>query len=200
MELRSTSSTAAPPSVRLIGDVACPWTYLTLISLRRAFGADLVLNWHPFLLDPRDLRRQRTGLIEAVNRYARSLDAEFVAASLAQPVDSRLAQGAILAAGPDGAAAAAALFRRRFAEGAALAEGEAMAAALAGALGAGRAEAIVARAPDFAATVVRSDRLARAAGVTEVPVVVVARAYAIAGLQPPEAFSALAELAEIERH
>lgn len=199
MEPRSTRSSPSAPPVRLLGDVACPWTYLTFVALRRAFGGALVLEWHPFVLDARDLTRHRTRLIEAVNRYARELGAPFRAESLAQPIDSRRAHGAILAAGSGAADVAEALFAARFAAGVSLADRNAIATVLGARLGAATAAALASRLDERLEMVERADRAARAAGVAEVPVAVVDGVYAIAGLQPPEAFIALAELARVER-
>ena len=200
MEAQSTSSTRRIPPIRLLGDLACPWTYLTFVALRQAFGAQLVLEWHPFVLDPRDLGRNRARLIEAVERYARGLAAPFRAESLSRPIDSRLAHGAVLAAAAaDVADVAAALFGARFGAGRALVDVATIQVVLAERLGAAAAGGLVGRIPAQLEAVDRADRTARAAGVVEVPVAVVDNAYAIAGLQPAEAFLALAELARVER-
>ncbi len=189
-----------PPSVRLLADVACPWSYLTLLALQRAFGADLRLEWHPFLLNPRDLVRQRTRLLEAVNRYAEQLGAPFRAEALAQPIDGRLAHAVILAVTPaETPGTASALFRARFARGEALASPAAIEAALATALGAPAAARAMHAAEACKPLVDRADRAARIAGVGEIPVSVLDDAYVIAGLQPPESFVGLAELAATER-
>ncbi|MFP4126093.1 MAG: hypothetical protein ACLFU0_05550, partial [Alphaproteobacteria bacterium] len=65
------------PPIRLMGDIACPWTYLALHALRRAFGDTFALDWHPFLLNLGDLARQRRRLAGPVARYAAALDVPF---------------------------------------------------------------------------------------------------------------------------
>ncbi|TVQ36117.1 MAG: hypothetical protein EA356_06110 [Geminicoccaceae bacterium] len=201
MDSLSSVSTPPPaPTVRLLGDIACPWSYLTLISLHRAFGQELRLEWHPFVLELRDLVRQRTRLLEAVNRYARQLEAPFAAAALLAPIDSRRVHATLLAAAPDQVAAvAAALFEARFAQASALSDRHAIETALAAKFGAVYATTLLAGSTARLEMVDRADRAARIAGVAEIPVSVLDDAYVIAGLQPPEAFLGLAELAAVAR-
>ena len=193
-------ASVTPPTVRLLADIACPWSYLTLVSLRRAFGSALRLEWHPFMLNPKDLARQRTRLLEAVNRYARQLDAPFRAGSLSQPIDSRLVHAVVLAAEADRVAdVASTLFRGRFEAATALVDARAIQALLEAGLGAGVAAALMRESASRLEVVDRADRAARIAGVAEIPVSVLDDGYVIAGLQPPEAFLGLAELAATER-
>lgn len=197
--------TAAPiaevPPIRLLGDIACPWTYLTLAALQRAFGAGFALEWHPFLLNLQDLARQRDRLAAPVAEYAGRMRLGFVPAALAQPVDALLVHGVVLAAAREGrgAAAARALFDARFGGGTALVERRTVRAALAERLAGAEAERWVQAAPGHAGVVERATRAARLAGVSEIPLTVLDNALVIGGLQPPEAYTALAELALIQR-
>jgi predicted DsbA family dithiol-disulfide isomerase len=202
MDSNSSESISTPPTpaVRLLADIACPWSYLTLVSLRRAFGAGLRLEWHPFVLNPRDLSRHRTRLLEAVNRYAGQLNATFRADALSQPIDSRLAHAAALAATPaEVGPVVEALFAHRFARGLPLAGPVDVTDAIAAALGTGRAQELVRTGQAHLDLVARADRAARLAGANEIPVAIVGESYVISGLQPPEAFGGLAELAAVER-
>ena len=187
------------PPVRLMGDIACPWTYLALHALRRAFGAELALDWHPFQLNLGDLARQRRRLAGPVAHYAAALRVPFVAHSLAQSVDTRLAHAVVLAAGEDGraGAAAAALFAARFSAGDSLVTVEELEAALARELDAATARRWCDGAEAQLPLVERAARAARLAGVSEIPLAVVDNAFVIGGLQPPEAYQALVELAEV---
>ena len=187
------------PPVRLMGDIACPWTYLALHALRRAFGTKLVLDWHPFQLNLGDLARQRRRLAGPVAHYAAALRVPFVAHSLAQAVDTRLAHAVVLAAGEDGRAgtAAATLFAARFGAGDSLVTAEEVEAALARELDEATARRWCDGAEAQLPLVERAARAARLAGVSEIPVAVVDNAFVIGGLQPPEAYRALVELAEV---
>ncbi|NBB70853.1 MAG: hypothetical protein GVY33_11125 [Alphaproteobacteria bacterium] len=187
------------PPIRLLGDIACPWTYLALHALRQAFGAQLQLDWHPFLLNLGDLARQRRRLAGPVAHYAAAMGVPFTAASLAQAVDTRLVHAVVLAAGADQRAgdAAAALFHARFAAGDALVTADDVGRALDARVDAADAARWCARAPAHLPQVERAARTARLAGVSEIPLAVVDNAFVIGGLQPPEAYHALVELADI---
>jgi predicted DsbA family dithiol-disulfide isomerase len=189
------------PPVRLLGDIACPWTYLALASLQRAFGERLRLEWHPFLLNTRDLARQRDRLAGPVAHYAGVVDAPFDAAGLAQPLDAHVAHGVVLAAGREGRAAEAAraLFDARFAAARPLDERRAITAALVARVDETDARAWLEASTANAAVVDRATRAARLAGVSEIPLAVVDNAHVIGGLQPPEAYRALVELAVIQK-
>ena len=196
---RDWSAPARIPPIRLMGDVACPWTYLALHALRRAFGPDVELDWHPFLLNLGDLARQRRRLAGPVAHYAAGLGVPFTAASLAQSVDTRLAHAVVLVAAAERRAgdAAAALFAARFAAGESLVTTAELEAALAPAVGADAGARWCAHAQAQLPLVERAARAARLAGVSEIPLAVVDNAFVIGGLQPPEAYRALVELAEI---
>ncbi len=187
------------PPIRLMGDIACPWTYLALHALRRAFGAGVELDWHPFLLNLGDLARQRRRLAGPVAHYAAGLEVPFAPASLAQSVDTRLAHAVVLVAAGErrAAAAAAALFAARFAAGESLVTADEVRAALVAEVGAESAARWCARAQAQLPLVERAARAARLAGVSEIPLAVVDNAFVIGGLQPPEAYRALVELADI---
>ncbi len=188
------------PPVRLLGDIACPWTYLTLTALVRAFGESLRLEWHPFLLPAGDFRGQRERLSSAVASYAKRLEAPFVAEALDAPVDGRLAHGVVLAAVAEdrGREAAEALFAAHFAHGKPLVESDAVASALAERVGASTVARWLEQANGSGAVVERASRAARLAGVSEIPLTVIDNGYVIGGLQPPEAYRALVELAVVE--
>jgi len=188
----------APP-IRLLGDIACPWTYLALNALEHAFGSALRLEWHPFLLNLGDLARQRRRLAGPVAHYAAKMGVPFAPASLAQAVDTRLVHAVVLAAAVEDRAdaAATAVFAARFGEARPLVTDTDVQAAL---VASGLAEAAgrwCERATTQLPLVERAARAARLAGVSEIPLAVVDNAYVIGGLQPPEAYRALAELAEI---
>ncbi len=199
------AATAAPiaeaPPIRLLGDIACPWTYLTLAALQCAFGPGVLLEWHPFLLNLPDLARQRDRLAAPVAEHAGRMRLGFVPAALAQPIDALLVHGVVLAAAGEGRAAAAAraLFDARFGRGLALVEHRTVHRALAERLAATEAERWLEAAPGHAGVVERATRAARLAGVSEIPLTVLDNALVIGGLQPPEAYTALAELALVRR-
>jgi predicted DsbA family dithiol-disulfide isomerase len=199
---RAAAPPARIPPIRLMGDIACPWTYLALHALRQAFGEDVELDWHPFLLNLGDLARQRRRLAGPVAHYAAGLTVPFTPASLASSVDTRLAHAVILvAAGERRAAdAAAALFAARFAAGESLVTAEEFRAALVSDVGADAAARWCGRAQAQLPLVERAARAARLAGVSEIPLAVVDNAFVIGGLQPPEAYRALVELADIRDH
>ncbi|MFW5681162.1 MAG: hypothetical protein ACOC3D_12915, partial [Pseudomonadota bacterium] len=124
----------------------------------------------------------------------------FRADALRQPIDSRLAHAMVLAAGPaELAHVVETLFAHRFAQGRPLAGAEDLRTAVAGVLGPSRAGDLIRAAPAQLEAVARADRAARLAGASEIPVAIVAESYVISGLQPPESFSGLAELAAVER-
>jgi predicted DsbA family dithiol-disulfide isomerase len=187
------------PPIRLLGDVACPWTYLALRALRQAFGARLELDWHPFLLNLGDLARQRRRLAGPVAHYAAAMGVPFTAASLAQTIDTRLVHAVVLAAAAEERAgdAAAALFHARFATGEVLVTAADVRRALDAQVDAADAARWCAGAPAHLPQVERAARTARLAGVSEIPLAVVDNAFVIGGLQPPEAYHALIELADI---
>lgn len=193
---------AAVPPVRLLGDIACPWSYLALHALRRAFGRQVRVDWHPFLLNVGDLARQRRRLAGPVARYAAGLDVPFAPASLAQPVDTRLAHAVVLAAAGEDRAreAAAALFAARFGAGGPLVMRDEFRDALGAGVEPAAASRWLERAESRMPMVERAARAARLAGVSEIPLVVVDNAFVIGGLQPPEAYGALAELVDIRDH
>jgi len=190
------------PPIRLMGDIACPWTYLALHALRQAFGDALELDWHPFLLNLGDLARQRRRLAGPVAHYAAGLAVPFTPASLASSVDTRLAHAVVLAAAGERRAvdAAAALFAARFAAGESLVTAAEVRAALAVEVGAETGARWCAHAQAQLPLVERAARAARLAGVSEIPLAVVDNAFVIGGLQPPEAYRALVELADIRDH
>jgi predicted DsbA family dithiol-disulfide isomerase len=205
VEATIASATMPPgriPPLRLMGDIACPWTYLALHALRRAFGADLQLDWHPFLLNLGDLARQRRRLAGPVAHYAANLEVPFATASLAQTVDTRLAHAVVLTAAAEGRAAeaAAALFAARFAAGESLVTAAEMRRALEIRIGTGAAWRWCGDLQAHLPLVERAARAARLAGVSEIPLAVVDKAFVIGGLQPPEAYRALVELADIRDH
>lgn len=187
------------PPIRLLGDIACPWSYLALNALEQAFGDALRLEWHPFLLNLGDLARQRRRLTDPVAHYAARMGVPFAPVSLAQPVDARMVHAVLLAAGEEGRVAEAArtMYAARFAQGGVLATHSEIVAALSPYFG----ETVAARWCDAAEThlpaVERAARAARLAGVAEIPLAVVDNAFVIGGLQPPEAYRALLELADI---
>lgn len=191
--------TTTPP-IRLLGDLACPWTYLTLTALVQTFGAGLRLEWHPFLLHTTDFARQRERLAGPVTLYARRLSAPFVADGLAQPLDGPLAHGIVLAAAAEERTVEAlqTLFDARFARAQPLGDAAAISAAVHDRIDAPSAERWLAHAAASTAIVERATRAARLAGVSEIPLAVVANAYVIGGLQPAEAYRALVELAHVE--
>jgi predicted DsbA family dithiol-disulfide isomerase len=193
---------ASIPPVRLLGDIACPWTYLALHALEQAFGAEPPLEWHPFLLNLGDLARQRRRLTGPVSHYAARMGVPFAPVSLAQPVDAKLVHAVLLAAADDGSVyrAARALFAVRFAEGGALVGERDVHATLAAAVDEGAATRWCRAAPAHLVLVERAARAARLAGVSEIPLAVIDNAFVIGGLQPPEAYRALVDLADIRDH
>ena len=193
---------AANPPIRLLGDIACPWTYLALHALEHAFGDALRLEWHPFLLNLGDLARQRRRLADPVGHYAARLGVPFAPVSLAQPVDARLVHAVLLAAGAEGRVgdAARAVFASRFAAGGALTTTDEVKAALGEHVGDAAAERWCAAGEVHLPVVERAARAARLAGVSEIPLAVVDNAFVIGGLQPPEAYRALVELVDVRDH
>ncbi|MEO1089013.1 MAG: DsbA family protein [Pseudomonadota bacterium] len=197
-ELSSNSSRRL--DVRLLGDLACPWTHLTLATLVRALGSSINLEWHPFLLRPKErvLPGSEAALMAA--RHAAELDVPFATASLTAPIDSRLTHGVVLAAETaKRVEIARRLFDAHFREARPLVEAEDVAAALGEVADGKTVAALIAAGTDAAQVVERADRAARIAGVNAVPLTVIDGAYAIAGLQPEPAFAALVELALTER-
>jgi predicted DsbA family dithiol-disulfide isomerase len=151
------------------------------------------------LLNLGDLARQRRRLAGPVAHYAAALEVPFTPASLAQSVDTRLAHAIVLVAADErrAADAADALFAARFAAGESLVTAAELGAALAPAVGADTAARWCEGAQAQLPLVERAARAARLAGVSEIPLTVVDNAFVIGGLQPPEAYRALVELADM---
>ncbi len=185
---------------RLVGDVACPWTYLAFTALCRAVGDDVRLDWHPYLLRPETKRQDTARIARAAVDYAAWLQAPISPAALGQPVAGRTAHGALLAASAEGAAALAAraLFEAHFARGDSLARDIAIERALAVRVGTERAVRWLGAARTNGHLVDRATRAARLAGVNEIPLLIADGRFVISGLQPPEAYAALDELTAIQ--
>lgn len=191
-----------PADVRLVGDVACPWTYMTVRTLHDAFGASLHLLWHPFLLR-NQARSVSPAQGETLVTAAAAAGHPLHHANAADEIDSLRCHALLLQIQDRDpalvAGAADALLSAAFIHGAPLTTTAELLEVLPAPQHrlAGQFDDRI--GDELERRIVILDRRAREAGIRDIPLTILGDRQVIAGWQPPQAFIALNELAQIER-
>lgn len=206
------SRPSARPTVTFVADLVCPWCYIAFVRLQRAMaGSGASLIWHPFLLNPylplegvtrrHYLERKFGSLAQAlaVHRRAAEVGApEGIAFAFgaidAQP-NTLAAHALVLAAARlgRGGAAAAALFRAYFVDGADIGRLEVL-AGVAAEVGLDPRQVAALTTEAALGCVASAHEQAYALGVSGVPVCRFGDDHVIAGAQPVEVLEALLDL------
>lgn len=206
-----------PVAVEMIADLACPWCYLGLVRLEKAFALrpsiPVKLSWWPYLLNPQlpkegmdrqtYLRAKFGGDAQAKQTYQRIRDAgaeegvPFAFDKMQRTPNTVAAQRLILLAESQGQGLTLirTLFKALFEEGVDIGKIEAL-TALGETAGMARPdmEALFA-GNDFGADIIRGHQRANMMGVQGVPVYMIEREHVISGAQAPEVLAGLLDLA-----
>jgi predicted DsbA family dithiol-disulfide isomerase len=195
--------------IDIVSDAICPWCYIGKRRLERALaadGADVVVGWRPFQLNPdmpdegmdrKEYLRLKFGTDSGGERYKHVIAAgleegiPFDFAGIKRTPNTIKAHRLIRRAEGEGTqdATVEALFLAYFTRGADIGDIETL-ADIAASVGADRGAVRAYLASDEGDAEVRAeDQFARRAGIQGVPCFVVERKYAISGAQPPEAFA-----------
>lgn len=195
--------------IDIVSDAICPWCYIGKRRLERALaadGADVVVGWRPFQLNPdmpdegmdrKEYLRLKFGTDSGGERYKHVIAAgleegiPFDFAGIKRTPNTIKAHRLIRRAEGEGTqdATVEALFLAYFTRGADIGDVETL-ADIAASVGAERDAVRAYLAGDEGDAEVRAeDQFARRAGIQGVPCFVVERKYAISGAQPPEAFA-----------
>lgn len=206
-----------PMTVEMIADLACPWCYIGLVRLEKAFALrpniDVRLVWWPYLLNPqmpRDgmdrqtyLRSKFGGEAQARQIYQRIRDAgseegiPFAFDKMPRTPNTVAAQRLILLARTKGheRAMIRTLFKALFEEGLDIGKQDVlMSLGERAGLERGAIEALFA-GDDYGADIIRGHQRASMMGVQGVPLYLVNREHVISGAQAPEVLAGLLDVA-----
>jgi len=206
--------------VEMIADLACPWCYIGLVRLEKAFALrpeiDVELLWWPYLLNPqlpRDgmdrqtyLRSKFGGDAQAKNVYQRIEAAgieegiPFAFDKMTRTPNTVAAQRLVLLAQGKGKGDVLirTLFKALFEDGIDIGKTDALIAmGETGGLQRSEIEALFAGS-DFSADVIRGHERATMMGVQGVPVYLVDREHVISGAQAPEVLAGLLDVARAD--
>jgi predicted DsbA family dithiol-disulfide isomerase len=205
--------------IDIVSDAICPWCYIGKRRLERALaaeGADIVVGWRPFQLNPdmpaegmdrKDYLRLKFGSDSGGERYKHVIAAgleegiPFEFGKIRRTPNTILAHRLIRRAEADGNqdALVEALFQAYFTRGADIGDVDTL-ADIAASVGAEWDAVRAYLASDEGDAEVRAeDRFARQIGIQGVPCFVIERQYAISGAQPPEAFAEVFAKVRAER-
>ena len=206
-----------PVLVEIIADLACPWCYIGLVRLEKAFALrpemTIDLRWWPYLLNPqlpkdgmdrRTYLRAKFGGDAQANeiyqriRYAGAEEGiPFAFEKMTRTPNTVAAQRLVLLAESQGKGRAMIrkLFEALFLDGVDIGKTKAL-TALGEAVGLDpdAIEALFA-GQDFSADIIRGHQRASMMGVQGVPVYLVDREHVISGAQPPEVLAGLLDVA-----
>jgi len=218
--MSATTNGTEPTIVEMIADLACPWCYIGLVRLKKAFALrpdiDVRLVWWPYLLNPQlpkegmdrqtYLRSKFGGDAQAKQIYQRIRDAgaeegiPFAFEDMPRTPNTVAAQRLILLARSQGSERLMidTLFKALFEEGLDIGKQNVL-LALGEKTGIERGviEALFA-GDDYGADIIRGHQRATMMGVQGVPLYLVNREHVISGAQAPEVLAGLLDVAQTD--
>lgn len=209
-----------PMIVEMIADLACPWCYIGLVRLEKAFllrpDIDVQLEWWPYLLNPQlpkdgmdrqtYLRSKFGGDAQAKQIYQRIKDAgaeegiSFAFDKMRRTPNTVAAQRLLLLAQSQGKGRILirALFEALFEQGLDIGKQDVLVAlGEKSGIEPSLIEAMFA-GDDYGADIIRGHQKATMMGVQGVPLYMVAREHVISGAQPPEVLAGLLDVARAD--